>query len=154
DILKVVPPADPEGKPAETIDLMMPRTTTAPTANIIKPTKSVNVADLTLNLSQLEGTGGQAAPLGIPVNKPGELQYFRTNPDPAFRPTMFCYEYKPSGQKSGSGELNIIAPNMIHIFRGTTNAGPYQLYTLMDRIGNLLICPVRLPGPEGRTNEW
>jgi hypothetical protein len=42
---------------------------------------------------------------------------------------------------------------MAGVFQGSS-AAMYQLYPLMNRVGNLRICPVKLPGTDGKQNEW
>jgi hypothetical protein len=123
---------------------------TPPSCSIVKPATSVNVEELRFDLSHLENNT-IAAPLAIPVGKPSEFEWFRTHPEPAWRPTFLCLEFEPPG--TANRELHIVHPHMAHVF-AATSAAPYKLYVLMNRVGGLRICPVKLPGPDGKQNEW
>jgi hypothetical protein len=138
-----------EKKTAEVVDLSMPRIVQAPTSSIIRPATSVDVSELALNLATLENNQ-QAAPLGIPVDKPKEFEWFRTHPDAAYRKVLMCLDFK--APNTNGKELHIIHPKLAHLF-ADTSAGPYQLYTLMNRVGNLRICEVKLP-QDGKWNEY
>jgi len=131
-------------------DLSQPRSLTPPTCSIVKPATSLDVAALQFDLTQLENNVA-AAPLAVPVDKPGEFEWVRVHPDPAFCPTFLCIDFTPPG--TTSRELHIVHPNMAHILQATS-AAPYRLFVLMNRVGGLRVCPVKLVGPDGKQNEW
>jgi hypothetical protein len=132
------------------VDLTQARVIAPPRSSIVKPATSVDVDALRFNLAQLENNTS-AAPLAIPVGKPGEFEWFRTHADPQYRPTFLCIDFEPPG--TGSKELHIIHPTMAHFFV-TTSAHPHKLYVLMNRVGNVRVVPVKLAGHDGKQNEW
>jgi hypothetical protein len=120
-----------------------------PTRRIIKPTKSVDIEALRADLTPLENNLAAAQP-SIPVGKPGPFEWFRTHPDPAYRPVVYGVDFEPPGTKEK--EFNLVAPNMVHIFAGTKLLARYQLYVLKNRVDELRICQVKLQ--DGKPNEW
>jgi len=120
---------------------------------MVKPAASLNLADYRIDISQLESNLA-AAPLDIPVEKPGEFEWFQTHPDPAYRPALPCIDFLPPGSKNNR-ELHLIHPTMVPFFaKLRSSIAVYQLYFLMNRIGNVRVCPVKLPGPDGKHNDW
>jgi len=136
----------------KSMDLSQPRTVAPPTCNIVKPAATLTLSEYRIDISQLESNLA-AAPLDIPVEKPGEFEWFQTHPDPAYRPALPCIDFLPPGTKNR--ELHLIHPTMVpFLSKLRSSIAVYQLYFLMNRIGNVRVCPVKLPGPDGRMNDW
>jgi hypothetical protein len=135
------------------LDLTQPRVTEAPTCKLVKPAATLNLAEYRIDISQLE-SNVSAAPLSIPVDKPGEFEWFQTHHDPAYRPALPCIDFEPPGARGR--ELHMIHPNMLPFFQriNSKSVAMYQLYFLMNRIGAPRICPVKLPGADGKHNQW
>lgn len=84
--------------------------------------------------------------LRLAVKKPHKQQFFRVNPDVALRQQVLLLEY------GESREMYLVVPEL---YQELTNvAQPYVLYFYITRDRTPAIWPVRLPGPDGRTNPW
>ena len=83
----------------------------------------------------------------VPVRKPNRQDYTRVHPDPAFRATpVAIIELKEDR------ETYLLSPGIAQQLPGEFNA--VTLHTAINRQGVLQIWPVKLPGPDGKHNEW
>jgi hypothetical protein len=112
-------------------------------------TKSDPFADLSkLRLSQsfAETVGVKKLLTTVPARKPSDQDFTRVHPDPAYRDNFALIELRDDR------ELYLIAPEMGGEL--ANECAPYTLFTAINRQGVIRIWPIRLPGPDGRTNEW
>ena len=124
------------------------------TQNSVLPTQvdsieSVNPFDPSnLRLSQnfAESTGVKKLFTTIPVRKPSKQDFVRVHPDPAFRLETVILEFKEEG------ESYLVASELWSELVGELT--PKILFTAINRQKTLFIWPVRLPGEDGRHNEW
>jgi hypothetical protein len=82
----------------------------------------------------------------IPVGRPGGHDFFRVNPDPAFRLNAPVIELKEDR------EVYLVAPEMLAELPGSVKAK--TLFTTISRQGVLRLWPVALPEADGRRNDW
>ena len=82
----------------------------------------------------------------VPIKKPDRHNFFRVHPSPEYALETALLDLKaerdvflvaPGGRESIAAELT-----------------PKILYTAIDRQGNIFLWPVRLPGPDGRLDDW
>jgi hypothetical protein len=121
----------------------------APTKPLAKPTAPDLFADLgALRLSQDFGQslGVKKALLTVPVKKPAKEWFIRTNP--ALRLESCVLELKEDR------ETYLVAPALWPELAAESTFGPRALYAAMSRQKVLFVWPIRLPGPDGKIDEW
>jgi hypothetical protein len=94
------------------------------------------------------GVGVKQALLAVPVRKPAKSWFVRVHPDPAYRLQTAVIELKEDG------ETYLVAPRLWPDLAAESTFSPRALFTAINRQGVVFIWPVRLPGPDGRLDEW
>lgn len=82
----------------------------------------------------------------IPVRKPGKQDFVRTHPDPGYRLETAVLELKEER------ETYLVDPSLWEEL--PSELTPKVLITFINRQKVLSIWPIRLPGPDGRIDEW
>ena len=106
-------------------------------------------ADLgALRLSQDFGAnlGVKKALLAVPVRKPPKEWFIRTNP--ALRLETCVLELKEDR------ETYLVAPALWPELAAESTFGPRALYAATSRQNVLFVWPIRLPGPDGKIDDW
>jgi hypothetical protein len=83
----------------------------------------------------------------VPVRKPGRQDWSRVHPDPSYRLTPAAIIDVKEDR-----ETYLVVPNIASEIPGEFNVA--TLYTTINRRGVLHLWPVKLPGPDGKHNEW
>ena len=101
-----------------------------------------------LRLSQnfAESTGVKKLVTTIPVRKPNKQDFIRVHPDAAYRLETAVLELKEDR------ETYLVAPDLWPDLAGELI--PKVLFTAINRQKVLFVWPVRLPGEDGRHDEW
>jgi hypothetical protein len=107
-----------------------------------------DVESLRLSQTAAAGLGVKKALLSIPVRKPDKSWFVRTHPDPAYRLETAVLELKEDR------ETYLVARDLWPELAAETVFSPRALYTAISRQGVLFLWPIRLPGPDGRAEEW
>jgi hypothetical protein len=82
----------------------------------------------------------------IPVRRPGNQEWIRVHPDPAFRQNLPIIELRTER------EVYVVSKHLVpHLFGEIVYV---TLYTAITRQGVLFLWPVRLPGPDGKDIGW
>jgi len=118
----------------------IPSNTNSAIANPFDPSK--------LRLSQQfsESTGVRKLVTTIPVRKPNKQDFVRVHPNPEFRLETAVLELKEDRETFlVSPELWPELPNELT---------PKVLFTTINRQNVLCIWPVRLPGEDGKLDDW
>ena len=103
-------------------------------------------SNLRLSQNFAESTGVKKLITTIPVRKPSKQDFVRVNPDPAFRLETAILELKEER------ESYLVASDLWPELVGELT---YKvLFTAINRQKTLFIWPVRLPGEDGRHDEW
>jgi hypothetical protein len=105
-----------------------------------------NLDGLRISQDFVANCGVKKALLTIPVRKPSKESFFRTNP--ALRIETLVLELKQER------EIYIVDPALWHELASEPTVGPRALYVAIDRQGVVSIWPVRLPGPDGKLDDW
>jgi hypothetical protein len=106
-------------------------------------------ADLgAIRLSQDFGVslGVKKSILTVPVRKPAKEWFVRTNAD--LRIETYVLELKEDR------EIYLVAPALWSELAAESTFGPRALYAAMTRQNVLFVWPVRLPGPDGKIDDW
>ena len=82
----------------------------------------------------------------VPISKPGPKVWFRVHPSPEYRINAGLIELKEDN------EFYLVAPAMAAELEGEYSH--YTLYTAVTRQGVVRLWPVRLAGPDGKSNTW
>jgi hypothetical protein len=84
----------------------------------------------------------------VPVRKPSKEHFVRTHPDPAFRLVTGVLELKEDR------EIYLVDPALWPELATEATFGPRMLITTVTRQGVVMLWPIRLPGTDGRVDEW
>jgi hypothetical protein len=90
--------------------------------------------------------GVKKALLTVPVRKPGRQDFFRVHPGEDWRLVTVILELKEER------ETYLVDRNLWGELPGELI--PKVLYTVINRQGVLTLWPIRLPGEDGRHDEW
>jgi hypothetical protein len=104
-------------------------------------------AALRLDQSFADTVGVKKLLTTVPVRKPNRQDFVRVHPDPAYRLTPIAII-----ELSEDGEVYLLTANMAQALPGEYSL--VTLYLAINRQGVLFIWPVKLPGPDGKHNEW
>ena len=101
-----------------------------------------------LRLSQnfAEMVGVKKALLTVPVRKPNRQDFIRVHASPDYRLETAVLELKDER------ESYLVDPALYSELPG--EIAPKVLFTVINRQGVLMLWPIRLPGEDGRHDEW
>ena len=117
-----------------------------PSLHVVLPPDPFNPEALRLDLSFTEGAAVKKLLTSIPVRKPGQQDWVRVNPAEDYRLSVTLIVLKDDR------ESYLVPQSMASELVGEWT--PHTLYTVINRQGVLSLWPVRLPGSDGRQNEW
>jgi len=114
------------------------------TNNILNP---FDPAALRLDQKFADSVGVKKHTTTVPTRKPNRQDFVRVDPRPEYR-------VGPVGviELKEDREVYLVTPNMAHELVGECT--PVTLFTTINRQGVLHLWPVKLPGPDGKHNEW
>jgi hypothetical protein len=84
----------------------------------------------------------------VPVRKPDKTWFVRVHPLADYRLTTAVLELKEER------EVYIVPPNLYPQLATETAISPRTLFTAINRQGVVFIWPVRLPGSDGKIDDW
>src|SRR5271157_42012 len=118
-------------------------------ANVTKPEANpFDLASLRLSQDFASAVGVKKLVTTIPVKKPSKEWFVRTHPDPAYWLQTAVLELKEDR------ETYLVAPGLWPGLADETTFSPRLLVTAINRQGVLFIWPIRLPGADGRIDDW
>ena len=106
-----------------------------------------DLSALRLDQSYAETAGVKKLLTTVPVRKPNRQDFVRVHPDPAYRLTPAAII-----EDKEDREIYLVMPHMAQELLGEFNVA--TLYTAINRQGVLHLWPVKLPGSDGKHNEW
>jgi hypothetical protein len=121
-----------------------------PGADVAKP--EVDEFDLdALRVSQdfAEAVGVKRLIKTVPVKKPSKEWFVRTHPDPDYRFSTAVLELK-----DGDREVYLVGAAFRPALQSEPTVSTRLLVTSITRQGVLFLWPIRLPGPDGRIDDW
>jgi hypothetical protein len=123
-------------------------TTPPPNVPAQPPPDPFDPARLRMSQDFTGSTGVKKLIVTIPVAKPSKEPFMRTHPDPAYRLTTCVIELKQDR------ETYLVAPSLWTALAGESTFVAKLLITTITHQGVLSLWPIRLPGPDGRLDEW
>lgn len=130
--------ANPNGKPQHDAQ-------TAMTADAPDP---FDPGRLRLSQDFASSLGVKKALLTVPVRKPAKEWFVQVHPDESYRVQTCVLDLKEDR------ETYLVAPELWPDLAGEPTFGPRALFTAVNRQGVLFVWPIRLPGPDGKIDEW
>lgn len=118
-----------------------PELTTAATAP-----DPFDLGNLRLDQSFVEAAGVKKLLTTVPVRKPNPQDFVRVHPSADYRAALAVIELKDDR------EIYLLPPPIARDLPGEFVM--VNLFTAVNRQGVVHLWPVRLPAPDGRTNEW
>lgn len=82
----------------------------------------------------------------VPVRKPSRHAFVRVHPDEKMRIETLLLDIKEEG------EVYVVSPAIKDIL--IPELVPKVIHTCIDRQGVVFLWPIRLPGPDGRLDQW
>jgi hypothetical protein len=108
-----------------------------------------DIAGLRLNQDFDSGLALAKPLLTVPVRKPSKEWFVRVHPDAAYRLQTAVIELKEDS------ELYLVNHSLWPELASENTFGPRALFTAYSRPGNVVfLWPVRLPGADGKLDEW
>ena len=92
--------------------------------------------------------GVKKALLTVPVRKPAKEWFVQTHPEESYRLQTAVLELKEDR------EIYLVDPTLWPDLATESTFSPRALFTSITRQGVVFLWPVRLPGPDGRIDEW
>ena len=86
--------------------------------------------------------------LTVPVRKPAKEWFVRAHPDPAYRVQTAVIELKEDR------ETYLVDQSLWHELAAESTFSPRALFTAASRQSVVFIWPVRLPGQDGKIDDW
>ena len=93
-------------------------------------------------------TGVKKALLTVPVRKPSKESFVRVHPDESYRLQTAVIELKEDR------EVYLVASSLWPELAGESTFSPRALFTTINRQGVVFLWQTRLPGPDGKLDEW
>jgi len=107
-----------------------------------------DVGRLRLSQDFAASVGVKKALLTVPVRKPAKEWFVQVHPDESFRLQTAVIELKEDR------ETYLVDRTLWDQIATEATFSPRALFTAMNRQGVLFLWPVRLPGADGRVDEW
>ena len=103
-----------------------------------------------LRLSQDFGAalGVKKALLTVPVRKPSKEWFVQTHPSEEYRIQTAVLELKEDR------ETYLVDPSLWPELSTESTFGPRAIFTSITRQGVVFLWPIRLPGPDGKLDDW
>jgi hypothetical protein len=105
-------------------------------------------ASLRLSSDAAAGLGVRKALLTVSVRKPDKTWWVRTHADAVYRLETAVIELKEDR------ETYLVAPTLWPQLSTETTFSARALVTTINRQGVLFLWPIKLPGADGRVDEW
>jgi len=118
-------------------------------ADVAKPeVDPFDLASLRLSQDFASAVGVKKLITTIPVKKPSKEWFVRTHSSPDYRLQTAVVELKEDR------ETYLVAPDLWPGLASDPTFSPRLLVTAINRQGVLFIWPIRLPGADGKIDEW
>jgi hypothetical protein len=113
-----------------------------------KPLDPFDPERLRLTQNFADSISVKKALLSVPVRKPSKEDWVRVHPNESYHVETGVIELKDDR------EVYLVDPALWPELATEATFGPRALFTAINRQGVAFLWPVRLPGPDGRDNQW
>jgi hypothetical protein len=113
-----------------------------------KPLDPFDPERLKLSQDFASSVGVKKELLTIPARKPSKEWFVRAHPDPKMRLETGVIELKEDR------EIFIVDPSLWSVLSKESTFSPRLFVTAVNRQGVLFLWPIRLPGADGKLDEW
>jgi hypothetical protein len=118
-------------------------------ADVPKPEADLfNLASLRLSQDFASAAGVKKLVTTVPVRKPSREWFVRTHPDASYHDTLAVIELKEDR------ETYLVTSNLWPGLAAEPTFSPRLLITTINRQGVLFVWPIRLPGADGKVDDW
>jgi hypothetical protein len=126
------------------------KASTDPVAPVDPPKSSLNPFNAEAFRLDINYGAAAAKPLlkTVPCRKPDKSAYVRVHPDPAAHMSVLLLTIE------GDQNSYLIHRDLYPILQGDPACTPWELFTAITRQNTVFLWKVRLPGPDGRDNQW
>jgi hypothetical protein len=107
-----------------------------------------NLASLRLSQDFASAVGVRKIVTTVPVRKPSREWFIRCHCDPAYRLQTAVLELKEDR------EVYLVSPSLWPELASEPTFSPQLLITAVNRQGTLFLWPIRLPGADGKIDDW
>ena len=107
-----------------------------------------DVGRLRLSQNFMAAAGVKKVLNTVPVRKPSKEWFIRTHPDPQYHIQTCVIELKEDS------EIYLVDPRLWELVAAESTFGPRALITTINRQNVLFLWPIRLPGADGRIDDW
>jgi hypothetical protein len=115
---------------------------------IVVPADPFDPASLRLSQDFAAHLGVKKQLLSVPVRKPDKAWFVRVHRSEEYRLPTMVLELKEDR------ETYLVHPDLWLELAGESTLSPRALFTAVNRRGDVFLWPVRLPGPDGKIDEW
>lgn len=112
------------------------------------PPDPFDPASLRLTGDMTASLGVKKALLTVPTRKPDKAWWVRVHPNAEYSLTTAVIELKEER------EVYLTAPHLWQELSTEATFSPRALFTAITRQGVLFLWPIRMPGPDGKVDEW
>ena len=102
-----------------------------------------------------EMAGGEEVIASVPVRKPGKQAFFRVRAGDEWKLDTYLFQFKSEGSDTPESRAPFIVPRQMRDDpRLVGQRQPFLLHTYIDQFSKVALWPIRLPGPDGKDNEY
>lgn len=116
----------------------------------LSPSKSgedlFNLEKLRLSQDYQQALGAKKATITVPVKKPGPQDFVRVHSAPEYQIETYLIKLKEEN------EFYLVAAHLHAELQSEPT--PYLLLTTINRQGVLFLWPIRMPGADGKLDDW
>ena len=117
-------------------------------ANVVSVPDPFDPVRLRLSQDFALGLGVKKALLTVPVRKPSKEWWFQIHPGEGYRIETCVIDLKEDR------EVYLVERSLWPELAGESTFSPRAIFTAMTRQNVLFLWPVRLPGPDGKLDDW
>jgi len=119
-----------------------------PNGKVGTPPDPFDISRLRLSQDFVAAAGVKKILNTVPVRKPSKEWFVQTHPDESYRLQTCVVELKEDS------ETYLVDQSLWHDLASESTFSPRALITTINRQGVLFLWPIRLPGSDGRLDEW
>jgi hypothetical protein len=105
-------------------------------------------ANLRLTPDMTASLGVKKLAISVPVRKPDKSWFIRVHTDPDYQLKTAVIELKEDR------EMYLVSPSLWPSLAAEATFSPKAIFTAINRQNIVFLWPIRLPGPDGRVDEW